>query len=112
MILRITLTIASTVAALGYALVVQAALMTSGSELVKQLWFYYAALAPFLYFGFIGGSCWLPLGGRRLRIAGIVAHLLAMPLMFVSLLGLGISLPIFALWWHFMIRERIRNVQA
>ena len=111
-IARITLTIASTLAVLGYAFVVQVALMTSGSELIHQPWFYYSAIAPFLYFGFIAGSCWLPLGDRRLRTAGIAVHLFAIPLLFRSLLGLGISLPIFALWWHFMIRERIRNVQA
>jgi hypothetical protein len=108
MILRITLTIAAILAAVCYAFVAFVALVVSGTELVKQPLFYYAALAPFVYLGFCISSCWLPIDARTLRTVGIVAHVIAIPLLFYSLLGLGLLLPVFAVLWFFMIREKIR----
>ena len=99
MIARIILTIAAIVAALCYAFIARVALMVNGTELVKDPWFYIAALAPLVYLAFCIISCWLPVDARTLRNVGIVAHTLAIPILFTSLLGFGLLLPVFALLW-------------
>lgn len=112
MIARIILTITATVAALCYAFTGRVALMVSGAELSKTPWFYVVALAPLLYLAFCIVSCWWRIDARTLKKIGIVAHVLAIPIMFTSLLGFGLLLPVFALLWFFMLRERSKAQQT
>jgi len=105
---RIVLTVSAVLASLGYGFVAWVALVVSGRDLVKESWFYYAALMPFGYLAFCIFSCWFRTGARTLWIVGIIVHDLALPLMFTSLLRLGLFLPVFAIMCFLTMKERIR----
>lgn len=98
-LLRVALIFGSILFLYQYSWTLFAAMMTSGSYLVRQWDAYYAALAPTLYtmFCIVTGFGWLR--GKALTWLGAVAHLLAAPSVFVSFLNMGYYLLFLAPLW-------------
>jgi len=90
-----------------YAFVAFVAIVTSGADLIKDPLAYYAILVPLLFATFCLWTASHQVSARRLFRYGIVAHVLAAPAVFVSLLFLGVGLPILSyLWWRVYLRVK------
>jgi hypothetical protein len=93
-----------------YSFVAFVAIGTSGPDLVKEPLAYYSTLAPlaFAWFCWWTGTHHVP--RRQLLQSGIVAHVLAMPSIPWSLLGLGVGLLVLSyLWWRAYARIRSQD---
>jgi hypothetical protein len=89
-----------------YGFVVFVAFVTSGSELLKMPWTWYAATVPPLYLTFCVFTALDRIPKRALKPLGLIAHLAAAPAIVVSFLGLGMLFPIVALLCLIVIRKR------
>jgi hypothetical protein len=91
-----------------YLFVLLVALATSGDELIREPWAWYAAVVPLSYVGLVGAYAF-GLAKRRVSRAVMAAvHIAVAPALIYSFLGLGLLLPVFAaLFWWFLRQQRV-----
>ena len=89
-----------------YLFVLVVALATSGTGLVGSAGAWYAAIAPVFYVSLAGAYAYRLVSRRFPMAAWLALHVLMLPALAFSFLGLGLLLPVFSGLWWWMSREQ------
>ncbi len=89
-----------------YLFVLVVALATSGAGLVGSGGAWYAAIAPVFYVSLAGAYAYRLVSRQFPMAAWLALHVLMLPALAYSFLGLGLLLPVFSGLWWWMSREQ------